>query len=297
MNDTERSLTLPAHAKINLSLRVLGKRSDGYHSVDTRMVRLSVADQVTVKQIEGQTSKLTCSDETLPLDESNLALKALRVFEERCGPNWKLFGDKRPGPPSWSIHLEKQVPAGAGLGGGSSDAAAVLKALNQLSGSPFSLAQLAEMAGPIGSDVPFFLYDSVCDATGRGEVIEPVPFPHELNIVLVKPPFGIPTAWAYQKWKDSEELKGVLYAQQICPWGTMVNDLERPVFAKHLLLPSLKMWLLEQPETLAAMMSGSGSTVFAVACSGVEAARLAERAQQWCGETSWVRLAKTLPNR
>jgi len=295
MNDSASSLTLPAPAKINLSLRVLGKRPDGFHAVDTRMVRLSLADQVTVKQIEGKASKLTCSDTSLPLDESNLALKALRAFEERSRPGWRLFGDKCPAP-AWSIHLEKHIPAGAGLGGGSSDAAAVLKALNQLSGSPFTLAQLAEIAVPIGCDVPFFLYDSACDATGRGEVIEPVSFPHELCVLLVKPPFGIPTAWAYQKWKESTELNGVLYAPQICPWGTMVNDLERPVFAKHLLLPSLKMWLLEQPETLAAMMSGSGSTVFAVARSGVEAARLAERVQPWCGETSWVQVARTLPN-
>lgn len=295
MNDTASSLTLPAYAKINLSLRLLGKRPDGYHAVETRMVRLSVADQVTVKKIEGKASKLTCSDASLPLDESNLAIKALRAFEEGSKSGWRLFGDKRVAP-SWSIHLEKQIPAGAGLGGGSSDAAAVLKALNQLSGSPFTLAQLAEMATPIGCDVPFFLYDSACDATGRGEVIEPISFPHELNVLLVKPPFGIPTAWAYQKWKESQELSGVLYAPQICPWGSMVNDLERPVFAKHLLLPSLKMWLLEQPETLAAMMSGSGSTVFAVARSGVEAQRLAERAQLWCGETSWVQVAKVLPN-
>ena len=88
----------------------------------------------------------------------------------------------------------------------------------------------------------------------------------------------------------------MLYAPQICPWGEMVNDLERPAFEKHLMLPTLKMWLLDQPETLAAMMSGSGSTVFAVAKSGVEAARLAEKAKQWCGDTSWVQVVKTLPN-
>ncbi|MDB6138260.1 MAG: 4-diphosphocytidyl-2C-methyl-D-erythritol kinase [Verrucomicrobiaceae bacterium] len=295
MNNAESSLTLQAPAKINLSLRVLGRRPDGFHAVDTRMVRLSVGDVVKVERVAGSKSSVVCSDASLPVDESNLALKALRVFEERSRSGWKLFPDKLPAP-AWRIHLEKHIPAGAGLGGGSSDAAAVLKALNQLSGSPFTLAQLAEMAGPVGSDVPFFLFDSVCDATGRGEVIEPVAFPHELHVVLVKPPFGIPTAWAYQKWSASKELAGVLYAPQICPWGTMVNDLERPVFEKHLMLPTLKMWLLEQPETMAAMMSGSGSTVFAVAPSGVEAARLAQRAQQWCGETSWVRVAKTLVN-
>lgn len=286
MTASSSSLSLSAPAKINLSLLVQGKRDDGFHAVETRMVRLSLADQVTVEKIKESTSRLTCSDDTLPLDESNLALKALRAFESRHAST----------SGSWAIHLEKAIPAGAGLGGGSSDAAAVLKALNQLSGSPFSTAQLAEMAASIGSDVPFFLYDSACDATGRGEIITPVSFPHTLDLVLVKPPFGIPTAWAYQKWQESKELNGVLYAPQICPWGTLVNDLERPVFEKYLTLPTLKMWLLDQRETLAAMMSGSGSTVFAVTPSGVEAKRLAERAQQWCGDTSWVHVAKTLPN-
>jgi 4-diphosphocytidyl-2-C-methyl-D-erythritol kinase len=229
------------------------------------------------------------------LDDTNLAVKALHAFEERTKTGWRLFGGGGK-KQAWRIHLEKQIPAGAGLGGGSSDAAAVLKALNELSGSPLTRDQLAEVAATIGSDVPFFLYDSACDATGRGEIIEPVAFPHELDVVLVKPPFGIPTAWAYQRWSTSQELNGVLYAPQVCAWGTMVNDLERPVFEKHLLLPTLKMWLLEQPETLAAMMSGSGSTVFAIARSGPEAARLGERAQAWCGDTSWVKVAKTLGN-
>ena len=285
MSFSPSSITLQAPAKINLSLSILGKRPDGFHAVETRMVRLSVADTVTVSKLDGATSELTCSDESLPLDETNLALRALRAFEQRA-----------PSAQAWRIHLEKHIPAGAGLGGGSSDAAAVFKALNQLSGSPFTLQQLAEMAGAIGSDVPFFLFDSACDATGRGEEITPVSFPHQLDIVLVKPPFGIPTAWAYQKWSASQELSGVLYAPQLCQWGEMVNDLERPVFEKHLMLPTLKMWLLDQPETLAAMMSGSGSTVFAVARSGVEAARLAERAKAWCGDTSWVQVVKTLPN-
>jgi len=294
MTAPELTLTLRAPAKINLSLRVLGKRQDGFHAVDTRMVRLSVADVVTVKRVERGHTTLTCSDASLPVDETNLALRALRAFEEHTRGDRHHFSHKRARP-AWHIHLEKLIPAGAGLGGGSSDAATVLKAVNQLSGAPLTQKQLAEIAASIGSDVPFFLYDSACDASGRGEIITPVDFPHELAVVLVKAPFGIPTAWAYQKWAESKELKGVLYAPQICPWGTMVNDLERPVFSKHLTLPTLKMWLLDQPETLAALMSGSGSTVFAVARSGVEAARLAERAMTWCGETSWVRVAKTLP--
>ena len=130
MTDSQSSLTLQAPAKINLSLRILGKRPDGFHAVDTRMARLSVADRVTVERIDAQDSVLECSDPSLPVDESNLALKALRAFEARAKPGWRLFPDRRPAP-AWRIHLEKHIPAGAGLGGGSSDAAAVQLQLRQ----------------------------------------------------------------------------------------------------------------------------------------------------------------------
>ena len=277
------ALELQCPAKLNLLLAVTGRRPDGFHDLVSLVAPLAWGDTLRVEA--AAKLSLACDDPAVPVDDTNLVLKAAAAF--RAATGWS--GGAR-------FTLTKRIPHGAGLGGGSSDAATVLKAVNQLCGSPLELEQLAEIAGSIGSDVPFFLYDSACDATGRGEIINPVSFPHELTVVLVKPPFGIPSAWAYKQWAESEELNGVLYAPQICPWGTMVNDLERPVFAKHLNLPTLKMWLLDQPETLAALKSGSGSTVFAVARSGVEAARLAERAQQWCGETSWVRVARTLPN-
>jgi 4-diphosphocytidyl-2-C-methyl-D-erythritol kinase len=283
MSSPAAILRLSAHAKINLSLRILGKRDDGFHALTTRMVPISIADEVEVERLANGATTLTCSDTTLPVDESNLALKALRAFEQRTGLHH-----------AWRIHLEKHVPSGAGLGGGSSDAAAVLRALNELCGQPLSLEDLATIAGGIGSDVPFFLYGCACDARGRGEIVEPIPFPHTLTVVLIKPPFGIPTPWAYKNWASSLPLEGVRYEPQVCGWGELVNDLERPVFAKHLLLPALKTWLLEQTETEAALMSGSGSTMFAVVRAGADAQALASRAQAWCGDSTWVRVAQTL---
>src|SRR4051812_37571281 len=234
-----RALTLPAHAKVNLWLHVLGKRADGFHEVETRMCPISLADKVSLRAAPGPFSTLTCSDPGVPTDESNLALKALRVFERATGRT-----------AAWQIHLEKRIPHGAGLGGGSSDAAAVLEALNELSERPLAPAQLHRLGASLGSDVPFFLQGSVCDASGRGEVLRPVAdFHWKLPLVLIKPPFGVSTPWAYQRWSASKELQGVSYTPQECSWGQMVNDLERPVFEKWLMLPTVKTWLLEQQET------------------------------------------------
>lgn len=273
---------LPAPAKINLWLRILGRREDGFHEVSTRMLPLSLADEVTLKETTGSSLRFTCSDPTVPADESNLAVRALRAFEAAS--------NIRKG---WSLHLEKRIPHGAGLGGGSSDAATVLRGLNDLCGKPLPLERLLEIAATLGSDVPSFIHGCACDATGRGEIVTPVDFPWKLPLVLIKPPFGVSTPWAYKNWAGSQELQGVLYAPQLSEWGEIVNDLERPVFQKWALLPALKAWLLGQSETRAALMSGSGSTVYAVTRDGVDAASLAQKARTFCGEATWIQVAET----
>lgn len=272
-------MTFHSPAKINLWLRILGRRDDGYHEVRTRLCQLALGDTVDVEHLgAGGNVALTCTDPTVPLDETNLAMKALRAFENRTGRQ-----------SSWRVHLEKKIPAGAGLGGGSSNAATVLKACNTLAGSPLSLAQLVELGAQIGSDVPCFLLQApAADGAGRGEQVAPAEFAWKLPLVLIKPPFPISTPWAYKHWAGSKEIPSVPYAPQLCPWGAMVNDLERPVFEKHLLLPSLKKWLLDQGEVRAALMSGSGSTMFAITGTTVQAAELAEKAREWCGGTAWV---------
>ncbi|OYW74922.1 MAG: 4-(cytidine 5'-diphospho)-2-C-methyl-D-erythritol kinase [Verrucomicrobia bacterium 12-59-8] len=277
-------MTFHSPAKINLWLRILGKRPDGFHEVQTRLCRLALGDTVEIEHRgKGKDVALTCSDPTVPLDETNLAMRALRAFENRTGRQ-----------SSWRIHLEKKIPAGAGLGGGSSNAATVLKGANELAGSPLSQAQLVELGAQIGSDIPCFILDTpAADGAGRGEQVTAVDFPWQLPLVLIKPPFPIPTPWAYKHWAASKEIPGILYAPQLCPWGAMSNDLERPVYEKYMLLPALKSWLLEQSEVHAALMSGSGSTLFAITNSPTQAADLAVKAREWCGETSWVQSTLT----
>jgi 4-diphosphocytidyl-2-C-methyl-D-erythritol kinase len=270
-----------APAKINLSLKILRKRHDGFHEIESLMVPLSLADTLTVEEGAAPGIAFTCSEPSLPCDDSNLVVKAARRFFETLGRS-----------PALRIHLEKAIPHGAGLGGGSSDAAATLLALNSLFGSPLAAGAVANLAAELGSDVPFFLAGGAAVCRGRGELVEPVPFPGSLPLLLIKPAFGVPTPWAYKRWRDSLELPGIPYGPQALPWGTLVNDLERPVFEKYLFLPVLKRWLLGQPETVAALMSGSGSTSFAVLRSESDGLALEARIKAEFGEV-WTCLCRT----
>lgn len=263
-----------ARAKINLSLRIRGKRADGFHELESLFAPVGLADSLTFE--DATAFRFTCDDRTLPTDDSNLAVRAARRFSERAGLPLRV-----------SIHLEKRIPHGAGLGGGSSDAATVLRVLNERAGHPLSLPDLATIAGELGSDVPFFLQDSAALCRGRGEVVEPQPLAGPLPLLLIKPPFPVPTPWAYQHWSGSHELPGVFYGPQ--PLGDMelINDLERPVFEKYLFLAALKTWLMAQPEVAGALMSGSGSTSLAVLRDRSSAAALERRTRDEFGEELW----------
>ena len=274
-----------APAKINLSLRVLGRRPDGFHEIETRMVPLDLADEIAVETVSATSNdsgiELVCSDPTLPTGDGNLAYRAAAVFQDRVGQQMPLV----------RIHLTKRVPHGAGLGGGSSDAATVLLALNELTHVHLPTAEIAAMAAGLGSDVPFFVYRSAAICRGRGEIIEPTTFDPSVSLLLFKPEFPIPTPWAYQRWRDSRELPGVLYTPQTFPWGELVNDLERPVFE---VLADLKTWLLQQPEVAGALLSGSGSTLFALLRDGAaDPARLMAHAQREFG-TLWCHPCQSL---
>lgn len=280
------SLVLQAPAKTNLSLRVLGQRDDGYHEIRTCMAPLSLADSLQIEllpQGRGLQFSLEGADWTPKPGEVNLVEKAARLFGERV----KRTVDAR-------ITLNKRIPSGAGLGGGSSDAAATLRGLNQLSGAGLDEKSLLELAAAIGSDVPFFIHGKLCECSGRGENITPVADDWELPIVLLKPAFAVATPEAYARWKSSRKIPGVLYAPQLCPWGEMVNDLETAVFSKYPVLARMKMWLLEQPETHAAIMSGSGSTVLAVLSSQFGGENLAARAREEFGPSLWTYVGQTV---
>ena len=273
-------MTVSAPAKINLSLRITGKREDGFHELETLVLPIpSLVDDLTFT--ESDRFSLHCSAPGVPTDESNLISQALRLFEKESGHSCK-----------YEIHLTKHIPHGAGLGGGSSDAAHTFLALNKLTGAKIPLDTLAQWAGQLGSDIPLFLYQSACWCRGRGEMIEPTSLTWNRRILLFKPSFSIPTPWAYSRWKDSREIPGISYDEQNSQEQILVNDLERPVFEKHQFLGELKQFLLDQPETEAAMMSGSGSTVFAVIVEDGDAEALLARTLEELDPTMWFHLAE-----
>jgi len=277
--------TIEAPAKTNLSLQVLGKRADGFHAVETRMCRLSLSDTLDFRYLAaGRGAKLTCDDSALPNGEANLVIKAVRAMENYCHQRFDV-----------GIDLIKRIPSGAGLGGGSSDAAATLKGLNHLFDLRLNPGKLAGIAAGIGSDVAFFCHESTAVCSGRGEIVEPVEFEWKLPLLVIKPPFEVSASYAYRQWADSKENPGVSYVPQICPWGEMYNDLERPVFAKFLVLARLKMWLLDQGEVHAAMLSGSGSSLIAILTRNDSGGRLGERVRETFGQAFRVEVCHTLP--
>lgn len=269
-----------APAKVNLWLRVLRRRDDGFHDIESLIVPVSIADRLEIERRETGGLDFTCSDPELPVDERNLVVRAVRLFCERFGVE-----------PHLGINLKKEIPHGAGLGGGSSDAAATLLALDQLFATH---TPLDELAAQLGSDIPFFLQKSAALVSGRGERVMPAPFPHALSLLLIKPPFGVPTPWAYQQWPDSREIPDVRYDAQELPWGTLINDLERPVFEKYVFLAELKMWLLAQPEIAGALMSGSGATIFGLLHNVESVKELQSRVHGVFGPDLWCRVARTI---
>lgn len=272
-------MKVSAQAKINLSLEIRGRRADGFHEIDTVMVPIALADEIEIER-GGEGIDFTCSEAGLHGGE-NLVVRAARIFREENGIAEGL-----------RIHLEKRIPHGAGLGGGSSDAAATLRALDAMFETRLGRERLMEMAGQLGSDVPFFVVESMARCRGRGEIVEPVSLEKLPPLLLMKPEFAVPTPWAYSRWQDARELPGVSYAAQEFPWGGLVNDLERPVFEKYLLLAEMKRWLLAQPEVEGALLSGSGSTMLALLRS--DGAEVGERARKVFGQL-WVWTGKARP--
>jgi len=272
-----------APAKINPSLKILGQRKDGFHEIETLIAPVSLYDEIKIDKIDvGKRIKFRCDDPSVPRGEDNLVVRAANRF---------FAGTKLT--PAVSIDLKKKIPHGAGLGGGSSDAATTLLALNRLFETNLTREELAKLGSEIGSDVSFFIFESAATCRGRGELVTSVQLPAQLSILLLKPDFVVATAWAYSRWHDSREIPGVTYLAQEFAGQTFVNDLERPVFEKFVFLAQLKMWLLKQPEVGAALMSGSGSTVFAVLRGGQDTEAIAERARDQLDPELWTYACET----
>lgn len=264
-----------APAKINLALRVLGGRPDGFHDIETLIVPVGLADRLTVEA--GEEWSFSCDDPAVPGDERNLVAKAARLFYAETGIKAGV-----------RVRLRKAIPHGAGLGGGSSDAAATLRMLDEFHGTRLTRERMMGMAAELGSDVPVFVGGGAAWCRGRGEIVEPMEFPERLPVLLLKPDFGVQTPWAYKKWKDSKRVSGVRYEGQKFAWGLLENDLERPVFEKYLVLAAMKEWLRRQPEAAGALMSGSGSTMFAVLREKGMGGELGRRARGMFGEGLWT---------
>ena len=251
-------IAVRAHAKVNLDLRVLGAREDGYHELRTVFQSIELHDVLTCVQRPGPFA-LESSNTSLPLDESNLVWKAAAAL-------WTALGLAEE-PRDTVVTIEKNIPVEAGLGGGSADAAAALLAFARLwGGAPVTL--LRDVAAGIGSDVPFFLSGGTALGLGRGEEIYPLVDLPVHWVVIVRPPFGVSTAEAYT-WHDEDRAAGLKETREPqvlpVPWPSraaqMVNDLEPPVVRRHPEITEIKA-ALRAAGAVAASMSGSGSAVF-----------------------------------
>ena len=272
-----------APAKINLSLKILGRRPDGFHDIETFIAPISLCDELKIdKNKAAEGVEFRCDDSSVPTGDENLVVRAAKAFFEAA----KLRG-------SVSIELKKKIPHGAGLGGGSSDAASTLLALNKLFETNLPREALAELGETIGSDVPFFIFESAAMCRGRGELVTPEKLKEAMSILLLKPEFGVATAWAYQRWQDSREIPGISYPLQEFNGHRFANNLERPVFEKFVFLAQMKTWLRNQPEVGVALMSGSGSTVFAVMRPNVDLDLVAKRAKDELDPRLWTCAAQT----
>ena len=276
--------------KVNLLLNVLGKRPDGFHELETVLHPVNVCDQLTFARGEVGIM-LSCSNTNLPVNAQNLVHRAATTFLEAATISEGV-----------TIHLEKKIPLAAGLGGGSGNAATTLLALNELFGRPLSIAQLNEIAGDLGSDVSFFLQDKPALATGRGEKIQPLDFFPALRgkaFLLVHPGFGIATPWAYQNLARfpaalngrPDRAAGLIAQLQGNDWPAAMdgfyNALEAPALEKFPVLGLFQEFLRENG-ALAALMSGSGSTTFAVVENVSKGEALAEKFKSQFGADGWM---------
>lgn len=251
-----------AFAKLNLTLDVLGKRDDGYHDLQSVMQTISIRDDIEIDVGTGKPWKLLCSQEGIPDDERNLAWKAAKVFCEAA----------KKDPDGLEIRITKRIPSGAGMGGGSADAAAVLRALNRHYGFPFSVLALAELGAQVGSDVPFCVLCGTAMAEGRGERLRKLPDMPDCIFVVVKPEFSVSTPELYKKIDevtiakrpDNKAMESALLAGDLLKVShNLCNVFDPVVTEEHLELNYIKS-IFHQYGAVGYQMTGSGSAVFAI---------------------------------
>ncbi len=255
-----------AQAKINLFLRVLAREASGYHSIETLFLRLELGDVVRVRVGSGVERAIHCHGAACPADglgapERNLAYRAAVAYADATG--W---------PRSFAIDIEKNIPVGGGLGGGSADAGAVLRVLDTMAPRSAGADAIEKIAGRLGADVPFLTSESACAlAWGRGERMLDLRPPPRRQVELLVPPFGVSTQWAYEQldatWGEISPRPSVYSPAQLSSWDHLdaiaANDFEPVVTARHPQIASYVVALRTQGARIA-MMSGSGSTVFGI---------------------------------
>lgn len=262
----QKQAVVRSFAKVNLTLDILGTRPDGYHDIESVMLNISLHDTISLSLRDGDGIRLSCDMPRIPSDERNLAHRAASLLFESRGIDSGLH-----------IGIAKRIPIEAGLGGGSSNAAAVLRGLDRLLGLSMSVSEMCDLAARIGSDVPFFLVGGTAFVSGRGERVRPLPDIAPMWMVIVKPPFGVSTAWSYRRLDEMRATGGrsgatgeLITASQrmvdcmrrgetVCE--SLSNDLELPAIEQHPEVAEIKAELLESGAK-AALMCGSGSAVF-----------------------------------
>ena len=257
-------MRIRAPAKINLSLRVVGKRSDGYHFLDTVMVPIGLYDEITIAgtrlaKTGRESLKVTCSHPLVPSGEENLVYRAAALLLGRKGIRGRV-----------RIHIRKRIPVGGGLGGGSSDAAATLKGLNRLFRLGCGRRELLSLAASLGADVPFFIYGCPARAKGIGERLHPLASFPRLWVIVLYPGFPVSTGWVYRHWRAGKLTKtientrinfSVREPERLK--RLLVNDLEKVASRRYPRIALLKKRLMEEGAA-GALMSGSGSSVFGI---------------------------------
>jgi 4-diphosphocytidyl-2-C-methyl-D-erythritol kinase len=277
-----------AQAKLNLSLAITGRRADGFHELVSLVAPIALVDTLTLDV--GLPFGLTCDDAALPVDGTNLVLKAAAAYARH-----------RPSAPTGHFHLTKRVPHGAGLGGGSADAAAALRLLDRASSDPLGPEVLEALAAEVGSDCPFFVRGQAAVMRGRGERLELLPPAARAalagrKVVLAKPPFGVPTPEAYGllakagKYRPLAQAEAELAAWLAGPAADPVklgNDLADPVFTKYVALPA-GLASFRRVTGSDWQMTGSGSACFAWVDDGFDQAGLRADAMRVWGPGAWV---------
>ena len=269
-------VTVEANAKINLTLDILGKRPDGFHEVAMVMQTIGLHDTLVMEKTE-RDIELSINVPWLKADEKNLAWRAAELIRQEYG----LEGGVR-------IELTKRIPVAAGLAGGSADAAAVLKGMNDLYGLQLDEEKLCELGARLGSDIPFCIMGGTMLATGRGEVLTRLSDMPETWVVLAKPRISVSTAWAYQNYDeqgadrhpDNEAIRqAIARGNRKAVAGLLCNVLESVTIKKYDVIAEYKQMMLDKG-AMASMMSGSGPTVFGLAKSREQAESIADVLRQ-----------------